>query len=194
MNGPVLGMPAPRPVLIYIRLWLTRAIGPIIGGFVFQNLGWRWNNWLVLILAGVLGLLAVTHPETYPPVLLRRRAERLRRETGDARYMSRFCYRDGQGDVLPLLAISLKRPVVMLFTEPMWSVPVALLSPCGVLCSHSPPLISILPFLSSMRGTGTVPQPVLPCSSPPASLFPVTALARSVPLCRSLLCVAPPVH
>jgi hypothetical protein len=89
---------------------------------VYQSLGWRWNSWLVLILSAVFGLLAVTHPETYAPVLLRRRAEKLRAETGDERYMSRFCWKDGEGDVLKLIGISLKRPVIMLFTEPMWFV------------------------------------------------------------------------
>jgi hypothetical protein len=74
-------------------------------------------------LAGVFGLLGLTHPETYAPVLLRRRAEKLRRETGDERYMSRFCYKDGEGDVLELVVLNLKRPVIMLFTEPMWYIP-----------------------------------------------------------------------
>lgn len=28
--------------------------GPIIGGFVYQYLGWRWTNWLVLIIGGAV--------------------------------------------------------------------------------------------------------------------------------------------
>lgn len=99
MNGPVLG--------------------PIIGGFVYQNLGWRWNNWLVLIAAGLFGLMGFTHPETYAPELLRRRAAKLRKETGDERYMSRFCFKDGEGDPAHLIKLNLKRPVTMLVTEPM---------------------------------------------------------------------------
>lgn len=95
-------------------------VGPIIGGFIYQNLGWRWNSWIVLIGAGVFGLLGILMPETYSPILLRRRAEKLRKETGDERYMSRFCYKDGEGDVLDLIKINLKRPLIMLFTEPIW--------------------------------------------------------------------------
>lgn len=122
MNGPVLGMlPNTPQSTAYTTNQDTP--GPIVGGFVYQSLGWRWNNWLVLILAGVFGLLGLTHPETYAPVLLRRRAEKLRRETGDERYMSRFCYKDGEGDVLELVVLNLKRPVIMLFTEPMWYIP-----------------------------------------------------------------------
>jgi MFS family permease len=99
MNGPVLG--------------------PIVGGFVVQGLGWRWNNWIVLIAAGVLGLMGLTHPETYAPELLRRRAVKLREETGDEKYMSRFCFKDGESDLVHLMKLNLKRPVVMLVTEPI---------------------------------------------------------------------------
>ncbi|KAI3281353.1 hypothetical protein DTO002I6_9852 [Penicillium roqueforti] len=53
--------------------------GAIIGGFIVNShLGWRWTAW-VMIIAGLgsaaLGL--VLFPETYPPVLLRRKAKRL---------------------------------------------------------------------------------------------------------------------
>ncbi|KAI5818282.1 major facilitator superfamily domain-containing protein [Pyronema omphalodes] len=132
MNGPVLG--------------------PIIGGFVYQNLGWRWNSWLVLILSGVFGLLAVTHPETYAPVLLRRRAEKLRAETGDDRHMSRFCWKDGEGNVLELIGISLKRPVIMLFTEPMcifWAIYVAAIYGILYLCFTAYPVV-----FTEIRGWG----------------------------------------
>lgn len=100
MNGPVLG--------------------PIIGGLVYGHLGWRWTSWLVFIIAGVLGVLAFFIPETYAPVLMRKKAARLRKETGDDRYMSRFCYKDGEGDFWVLIKTSLQRPIIMLFTEPLW--------------------------------------------------------------------------
>jgi len=100
MNGPVLG--------------------PIAGGFIAANLGWRWNNWIVLMIASAFAILGLTVPETYAPVLLRRRAEKLRRESGDERYMSRFCYKDGEGDIWTLLRTNLTRPIIMLLTEPIW--------------------------------------------------------------------------
>ena len=49
-----------------------------------SHLGWCWTQWLTLILA--LFFLVVyffTLPETYAPVLLTRRAKKLRRETGN---------------------------------------------------------------------------------------------------------------
>ncbi|KAL7266882.1 hypothetical protein RUND412_010551, partial [Rhizina undulata] len=69
-------------------------LGPIIGGFVYQNLGCCWTNWLGFIFG------AIFCPEIYAPVLLRKCAEKLRHETSDERYMSRFCYKDREGDRL----------------------------------------------------------------------------------------------
>lgn len=28
-------------------------VGPLVGGFVFQYLGWRWTDWVVMIGSGV---------------------------------------------------------------------------------------------------------------------------------------------
>ena len=57
---------------------------PIIGGFITENLSWRWTMWVILILGGsVTAFCAVFLPETYAPVLLKRRTKRLRRSTGD---------------------------------------------------------------------------------------------------------------
>lgn len=60
--------------------------GPIVGEFVTknENLGWRWTAWLTLIMAGFFGAIGwFTFPETYAPVLLKRKAERIRFETRD---------------------------------------------------------------------------------------------------------------
>ncbi|KAL7625171.1 MFS transporter fsa7 [Parahypoxylon ruwenzoriense] len=38
---------------------LGLVIGPIIGGFVAQNIGWRWTFWIILILSGSLGLASI---------------------------------------------------------------------------------------------------------------------------------------
>ncbi|KAG9516788.1 MFS general substrate transporter, partial [Aureobasidium melanogenum] len=96
MNGPVLG--------------------PLIGGFVFDNLGWRWIHWITLILAGVSFLLMVTVPETYGPALLRRRAEKKRKETGDNQWWSKH---DEKRPFWPLLGASLWRPIYLTVSEPI---------------------------------------------------------------------------
>lgn len=49
-----------------------------------EHLGWRWTQWITLILATFFGTLTfIVVPETYAPVLLSRRADRLRHETGN---------------------------------------------------------------------------------------------------------------
>ncbi|KAI1849813.1 hypothetical protein JX266_004762 [Neoarthrinium moseri] len=90
--------------------------GPLIGGFVFQYLGWRWDNWLVLILAGVASVLMFTAKETYAPMILQRKAARTRKETGDERYWSRY---DNKVSKVELLKVNLMRPFILAFTEPI---------------------------------------------------------------------------
>ncbi|KAF2168573.1 hypothetical protein M409DRAFT_36395 [Zasmidium cellare ATCC 36951] len=57
--------------------------GPIIGSFIVQSkLGWRWTQWITMIMAATFGIFAfITIPETYSPVLLAQRAKRLRHKT-----------------------------------------------------------------------------------------------------------------
>jgi multidrug resistance protein len=91
--------------------------GPIIGGFVFEHLGWRWTNWIVLIIgSGVLVLMAAIK-ETYAPVILRRRAERKKRKTQNPKWWTRY---DGAQNFMFLLQANLSRPFIMLLTEPIW--------------------------------------------------------------------------
>jgi multidrug resistance protein len=58
-------------------------LGPIVGGFVGETIGWRWMFWVSLIFAGVMFILKATLPETYAPAILKKRAAKLRKETGD---------------------------------------------------------------------------------------------------------------
>ncbi|KAJ2924999.1 hypothetical protein H1R20_g12101, partial [Candolleomyces eurysporus] len=95
------------------------AIGPTISGYLqVSGVSWRWIFWLLAIFAGVCFLLIVfTLPETYGPVLLVKKAKRLRNETGDSRYVA----------PLELTNVSftqrlkniLLKPFVVLIREPM---------------------------------------------------------------------------
>jgi multidrug resistance protein len=91
--------------------------GPIIGGFVFEYLGWRWTNWIVLIIGGGVLALMASIKETYAPVILRKRAERKRKETQNTKWWTRY---DGAQDFVSSLRASLSRPFIMLLTEPIW--------------------------------------------------------------------------
>ncbi|KAI0465303.1 Synaptic vesicle transporter SVOP [Komagataella kurtzmanii] len=67
--------------------FLGPVIGPLIGGYLGMYKGWRWNYWLLMIFTGFCYcLLLVTIPETHAGTLLKRRAKKLRKVTGDPSY------------------------------------------------------------------------------------------------------------
>ncbi|CAD0088037.1 unnamed protein product [Aureobasidium vineae] len=92
------------------------AIGPLVGGFTSDHLGWRWLYWLQLILSGFVYILIVfTVPETYAPIILAKRAKKLRKETGDSRYVS-----ESDLDTRPIgerMRVFILRPFQLLFCE-----------------------------------------------------------------------------
>lgn len=91
------------------------ALGPLIGGYL-QAAGWRWVYWLQLMFMGVIYLLLVlTVPETYAPIILTRRAKKMRKETGDLDFVT-----EAEIDRAPFketAKIVLLRPFQLLFTE-----------------------------------------------------------------------------
>lgn len=107
---------------LYMSLWSIAPLngpvtGPLIGGFVYESLGWRWDNWLVLILTGFAAVLSMTVKETYSPMILRQKAAKLRKEEDDERY---WCvYEDSKRSVWELIKLNLSRPFTLSFREPI---------------------------------------------------------------------------
>ncbi|CAH0050493.1 unnamed protein product [Clonostachys solani] len=98
---------------------LGPSLGPIVSGFLGTRCGWRWVEGLMAILTGVMVVIcAFSVPETYSPVLLRRRAQKLSAITGD-QYISRFEDRKSQATAKNRFRIALSRPWVMLLREPI---------------------------------------------------------------------------
>ncbi|KAL4881843.1 C6 transcription factor [Aspergillus karnatakaensis] len=59
-------------------------VGQIIGSFIPTTLGWRWLEWIMLIMGGaILCIVLLLQPETYSNLLLYWKAKILREETGD---------------------------------------------------------------------------------------------------------------
>ncbi|KAJ0341632.1 hypothetical protein COL922a_002071 [Colletotrichum nupharicola] len=85
---------------------LGAAVGPIIGGFIAARTTLRWMFWSTSIFqAAMIFVSFFSFPESYAPLILRRRAAHLRRETGE-----------------PVLARALSRPLRLLLFHPIIQV------------------------------------------------------------------------
>ncbi|KAL4995514.1 major facilitator superfamily domain-containing protein [Aspergillus recurvatus] len=68
---------------------LGGAVGPIIGGFMAGRTTWRWMFWSTSIFQAAMILVSFSvFDETHAPTILRKQAEKLRRETEDSRYQT----------------------------------------------------------------------------------------------------------
>ncbi|KAL0947203.1 hypothetical protein HGRIS_013320 [Hohenbuehelia grisea] len=102
--------------------FLGPVIGPIVGGFVSQNpkLGWHFNFWLVCIVSGITLLFGyIVTPETYTPVLLRRRARKLTQDSGSAQQYTSVYDLSRPKSFFTTVQNNLRRPFLFLFTEPI---------------------------------------------------------------------------
>ncbi|CAL5871653.1 uncharacterized protein PFLUO_LOCUS5906 [Penicillium psychrofluorescens] len=99
--------------------FLGPVLGPIIGGFLGMNAGWRWVMGFLAAFSGavwIIGTLLI--PETYAPVLLRRRAERLSKISGKV-YRSKADIDQGKVSLREAFKLALSRPWILLFREPI---------------------------------------------------------------------------
>ncbi|KAF2243378.1 MFS general substrate transporter [Trematosphaeria pertusa] len=105
--------------------FVAPCLGPTIGGFVAEARGWRWTFWVTAMIAAPLQLLfLIFYRETYRVRILQKKAERLRKETGNASLRSRY-----ELELSPsaMIARSFLRPLKMLLFCPV----VLLVGLCG---------------------------------------------------------------
>jgi MFS family permease len=99
--------------------FLGPAIGPVIGGFLADAAGWRWLAGLLATFSGLVWFVGMAlAPETYAPVLLRKRAARLSKITGKV-YKSKGDAESGSVTAGEALRTALSRPWILLFREPI---------------------------------------------------------------------------
>ncbi|KAJ5263216.1 hypothetical protein N7478_010821 [Penicillium angulare] len=116
-------------------------MGPIIGGFVYQYLDWRWINWVALICSGISLALMFLVKETYAPALLRARTLKKKKETGDQRW---WCAYDHEQTGLQILKTNMIRPLRMTVTEPIcvfWNLYVGIVYAVLFLCFVAYPIV-----------------------------------------------------
>ncbi|KAF8160601.1 major facilitator superfamily domain-containing protein [Pholiota molesta] len=102
--------------------FLGPVIGPIVGGFVVENprLGWHFTFWLMFIFSAVNLITGYFFtPETYAPVLLRWRAERLFKASGGHVHYVSVHHQDQTKSFGQVMRTNLSRPFIFLVTEPI---------------------------------------------------------------------------
>lgn len=97
-------------------------LGPICGGFIAQRAGWRWDMWVVLIIAVLLTTsIFMFLRETNHLVLLNRKTERLRTELQRPELQNVMNASKPPAALTPktILLNGMTRPVKMLATQPI---------------------------------------------------------------------------
>lgn len=99
--------------------FLGPSIGPIAGGFLGVGGGWRWVEGLMAAFTGLLWIIcSLLVPETYAPILLRKRAAKISQITGKV-YMSKLDAGRPKKTVSQEFKVALSRPWILLFREPI---------------------------------------------------------------------------
>ncbi|KAL8760802.1 MAG: hypothetical protein Q9184_003025 [Pyrenodesmia sp. 2 TL-2023] len=89
-------------------------LAPIISGFI-SGVTWRWTFWVGLIIAGLSLAFLFFIPETYGPTILKRRAEKMRKETSNPNIFAPIELE--KKGARQMITITLTRPVRMILFE-----------------------------------------------------------------------------
>lgn len=95
-------------------------LAPFIGGFIVlnPNMGWRWTEYIAALMGFLaFGLDLICLEETYPPVVLVKKAEELRRRTKNWGIHAK--QEEIEVDFRELVTKNFSRPLRILVTEPI---------------------------------------------------------------------------
>ncbi|KAI5294942.1 hypothetical protein KEM55_006394, partial [Ascosphaera atra] len=95
---------------------LGPVIAPIVSGYTSMTIGWRWTFWVGLCFNGFTAPFILTLPETYGPIILKRRAAKLRKKTGNSKIFSQFDIEDRR-NAKKMITVTLTRPLRMIVRE-----------------------------------------------------------------------------
>ncbi|KAK5107717.1 hypothetical protein LTR62_000739 [Meristemomyces frigidus] len=93
--------------------FLGPALGPVIGGFAAQFKGYKWTQWCTIFIALASYAFILPMHETYKKIILTRRAKKLGVLPPPASQVRGLQY------IKMLLTITVARPLMMLFSEPI---------------------------------------------------------------------------
>lgn len=116
------------PMFTYsLAAFMGPTLGPLVGGFIagtnVESHRWRWIYWVLCLTSAVsMALVLIIQKESYAPVLLKRKARRMRAETGRNDILAPEETLGGDGAVAPIpwseiLRVHIGRPFHMLFSE-----------------------------------------------------------------------------
>jgi DHA1 family multidrug resistance protein-like MFS transporter len=106
-------------VIFSLMVFAGPILAPVVGGFIsYSYLGWRWTEYIT----GIMGALAVIldiffYQESYHPIILVRKAQEIRKRTGNWGVYAP--HEQVEFSASELVEKNLSRPLVMLFTEPI---------------------------------------------------------------------------
>lgn len=131
-----------------VGVYCGPVLGPVVGNFATVYLGWRSTAWITMIAGGVFGLLAfLCTPETSEAVLLRKKAQSLRIETGNWALHGKS--EEEPADFKYFVQKYLTKPVRMLIMEPIVSHPLISRS---AQCADSVKLMIFTAYMSLVYG------------------------------------------
>ncbi|KAK7219572.1 hypothetical protein V2G26_007575 [Clonostachys chloroleuca] len=96
-------------------VYVGPALGPVVAGFLQLTKDWRWSFYVLLWLGAGSGLLMLTIPETYAPVILAKKAQRIRAAKIPGYENVRAPLEDDQRTLASVYKVALTRPWVILF-------------------------------------------------------------------------------
>lgn len=107
------------PMAVYtISPFIGPVAGPLIAGFINQHLYWEWTYRVQLCWIFVEFLMLVLFvPETYVPVILKKKAIRLRESTGDPKFYAPLDRREGT--LTSAILVSCYKPFQLLLFDRM---------------------------------------------------------------------------
>jgi DHA1 family multidrug resistance protein-like MFS transporter len=109
---------------IYLATWTVAcfwgpAIGPVVAGFAVQAKGWRWGLWEILWLnAPIMVVFLFLYPETSADNILYRRAQRLRKLTGNPNIKSQSEINQAQMTAREVATEALLKPIEIMVKDP----------------------------------------------------------------------------